>query len=512
MQVKTESWLDLDWNKFQTIVYRLQMRIYKASRVNDTAKALQLQKLLLRTRAASFIAVRQVTQLNNGKKTAGVDGKKMLVPEERMVLVEKLVKEHGNWRHQALREIDIPKKDGTKRTLKVPTINDRAWQCLMKLAMEPAHEAHFHARSYGFRTGRCAQDAQKILFLNLSSRTKGYEKRVIELDIKKCFDRIDHNTLMKGLIAPQCIKKGIYKCLKAGINPEFPERGTPQGGVVSPLLANIALNGIEGIHNSVRYADDMVIILKPEDDANAIMEKIVQFLAVRGLELNYEKTAITAVTDGFDFLGWNFKVDPKTRKFRSTPSEDNFKKFKGKVKEVVNSSAYGAKVKAKKLAPIVRGWRQYHKHCDMNQQRWSLWNLNHKAWKVFNKEKKMNRHLGNGLIGQAFPTVSFAVNKFVNVAGDKSPYDGDLVYWSKRNSKLYDGHTAKTLRKQDHKCVKCNKYFIGDERVHLHHVDGNHYNWKPSNLMAVHESCHEKIHHDMRKREPTPNQVGSRVR
>ncbi|WP_365972909.1 reverse transcriptase/maturase family protein [Moorena sp. SIO4G3] len=189
--------------------------------------------------------------------------------------------------------------------LKVPTIQDRAWQCLAKYALEPAHEATFSAFSYGFRTGRCAQDAQKLLFNNLNSSKNGINKRIIELDIKKCFDRISHSSIMDRLLAPAGLKQGIFRCLKAGINPEFPEQGTPQGGVVSPLLANIALNGIEEINPKVRcirYADDMVLILKPKDNAEKILGKIKDFLKERGMEINEEKTKLTKTIDGFDFL------------------------------------------------------------------------------------------------------------------------------------------------------------------------------------------------------------------
>jgi RNA-directed DNA polymerase len=133
-----------------------------------------------------------------------------------------------------LKEIPIPKKDGTTRMLKVPTIADRAWQCLAKYALEPAHEATFHQYSYGFRTGRSAHDAQKILFNNLNSRCGGIDKRVIELDIKKCFDRINHSSIMDNLIAPKGLKLGIFRCLKAGTNVGFPDQGTPQGGVITP--------------------------------------------------------------------------------------------------------------------------------------------------------------------------------------------------------------------------------------------------------------------------------------
>ncbi|NEP01504.1 MAG: hypothetical protein F6K58_23180 [Symploca sp. SIO2E9] len=259
----SESWIKLPWKKFRRNLFRLQRRVFQAVRVGDKRKARSLQKLILKSYAARMLAVRRVTQLNAGKKSAGVDGKVALSDDERLSLSLELKEKAANWKHQGLREVPIPKKNGKIRILKVPTIADRAWQCLVYFALEPAHEATFHARSYGFRTGRSAHDAQKMLFLNLRSYGNGIEKRVIELDIEKCFDRINHSAIMDKLIAPQSIRSGIFRCLKAGVSLEFPEQGTPQGGVVSPLLANIALNGIEEIHQSVRYADDMVIILKP---------------------------------------------------------------------------------------------------------------------------------------------------------------------------------------------------------------------------------------------------------
>ena len=161
---------------------------------------------------------------------------------------------------------------------------------------------------------------------------------------------------MENLTAPKGLKLGIFRCLKAGTNVGFPDQGTPQGGVASPLLANIALNGIEDIHKSIRYADDMIFILKPNEEAEVILDKVKEFLAERGMKISVSKTKLTATTDGFDFLGWKFQVQ-KNGKFRSYPSEDNFKAFHKKVKSIVNCSNYGAKVKAKKLASIVRGWR-----------------------------------------------------------------------------------------------------------------------------------------------------------
>jgi RNA-directed DNA polymerase len=160
----SELWKSCNWKKFQKRLFRLQKRVYKAVSVGDKRKARSLQKLILKSQAGRLLAIRQVTQLNAGKKTAGIDGKASLTFEERHALAEQLGREYPNWKHQGLREIPIPKKDGTTRMLKVPTMADRAWQCLAKYALEPAHEATFHARSYGFRTGRSAHDAQKILY------------------------------------------------------------------------------------------------------------------------------------------------------------------------------------------------------------------------------------------------------------------------------------------------------------------------------------------------------------
>jgi RNA-directed DNA polymerase len=500
----SEFWKNLPWKQFQKTLFRLQKRVYKAVREGDKRKARSLQKLILKSQAAKLLAIRQVTQLNAGKRTAGVDSKKSLSFEERFSLANELTQHQNNWKHKGLREIPIPKKDGTTRMLKVPTIADRAWQCLAKYALEPAHEAISHARSYGFRTGRSAHDAQKTLYLNLSRSANGINKRVIELDIEKCFDRINHSAIMDNLIAPARLKLGIFRCLKSGTQVGFPDQGTPQGGVVSPLLANIALNGIESLHKSkdflgritepsIRYADDMVIILKPQDDAEVILNRISEFLAQRGMNVSERKTKVTATTDGFDFLGWHVKIQ-KNGKFRCTPSVENYKTFRKKVKLIVNNSNYGSTVKAEKLAPVVRGWRNYHKYCKMDGSRNSLYFIESRAFTVFNKETKQNRYTSKTLLNKAFPSVPYSENKHINVKGEKSPYDGDISYWSERKSKLYDGHTSKAVKKQNRKCIACGLTFIGEEKVHLHHADGNHDNWDKKNLVAIHESCHDYVH------------------
>ncbi|WP_365974658.1 group II intron maturase-specific domain-containing protein [Moorena sp. SIO4G3] len=192
-------------------------------------------------------------------------------------------------------------------------------------------------------------------------------------------------------------------------------------------------------------------------------------------------------------MGWYFRVQYDGR-FKSYPAKENLKKFLKKVKTIVNSSNYGAEIKAKKIAPIVRGWRNYHKWCCMEDSPYNLYFPMKTAERKFRKQKSINRHESKRLLDKAFPKVSWKENGHTMVKGTKSPYDGDLAYWSQRNSKLYDNATSKALKKQNHSCGYCGLKLKGDESVHLHHIDGNHDNWKPKNLMAVHQSCHQLIH------------------
>ncbi len=490
----SDDWQRINWKQLQKVMFRLQRRIFKAIREGDKARAKRLQKLIFSSYAARMLAIRQVTQLNTGKKTAGIDGQKSLTFKERFQLESTLRKRAKDWVHQGLRAIPIPKKDGSTRWLKVPTIADRCWQCLVKYALEPAHEATFHPRSYGFRPGRSTHDVQKILFINLNRQAKGKTKRILQLDIEKCFDRISHQAILDRVIAPAFLKKGVHRCLKAGTNPEFPEQGTPQGGVCSPLLANIALDGIESLGQGVRYADDAVFILKPGESSAPLLVKIEAFLAQRGMNVSKKKTKVTASTDGFDFLGWHFYVQKNNGKLRSIPNEENFQAFRSKVKHIVNNSNYGANVKVSKLAPIVRGWRNYHKYCKLDGARFSLWALNKRTHDVFLQQESIDRYQAVEMVKIAFPNPGYSENRFVCVKGDKSPFDGDLVYWSKRNSVLYDGITAKTLRKQHHSCARCGLKFLPGEKVELHHTDGNHHNWRWNNLSALHRSCHQCTH------------------
>lgn len=493
----SELWTSINWGRLSQEVFNLQTKIYKAVKSNDMEKCLRFQKLLFNSYSARMIAIRQVTQLNKGKKTAGIDGKKNLNFKERFLLEKELKEQANKWKHEGLREIKIPKPDGSKRVLKVPTIKDRAWQALVKLILEPAHEATFHPRSYGFRAGRSTHDAQKHIYDLLRKQAIGYKKQVIELDIEKCFDRISHKSILDRLIAPQYVKHGIFRCLKAGVNPKFPEQGTPQGGVVSPLLANIALNGIEDIHKTaIRYADDIAIFIRPDkgEKADKILIEIESFLSDRGMKISEKKTKITPVQKGFDFLGWEFRVTNQL-KTRCIPSNKNYKNFKSKVKTIVNANNDPLEEKVKKLARIVRGWRNYHKYCYMKGSKNSLYYTQFSALLKFKAQNKNLPHKqAVESLNKAFPAIPWKQGKFVKVKGNKSPYDGDLIYWAKRKAKQFDNWTAKMLQKQGFRCKECGNYFIDNEEIHLHHIDGNHSNFKHNNLEALHMSCHYNKH------------------
>jgi RNA-directed DNA polymerase len=512
-----DQWKSIPWCKLRKVVFRLQVRIFKAQKNGNALLVRKLQKLLLSSRAAKLLAIRQVTQLNTGRRTAGVDGKKALDPSQRLALYEVLVKNWKQWKHQPLKRVYIPKADGTKRGLGIPTISDRTYQCLIKYALEPAAEAMFNARSYGFRPGRSCHDVQKLLFSNLNGgKANGLSKRILELDIEKCFDKIDHKFLMQSVQLPKAAKQGLFRAIKAGVRGEFSssDSGTPQGGTISPLLANIVLHGLENVGHELRYkrtrggryidtikgfryADDVVFILKPEDNAELLRQQIDIFLVTRGLRVKEAKTQVVHSTDGFDFLGWHFAVKPNG-KFISTPSQKATISIKTKVKEVMKDSQFTLEQRIDKCGSLIRGWRKYHRFCNMSQH--DLWAIAYWTWKFIRKQGRYDRYQTNQVIHRAFPSVKWSACKFVNVEGDKSPYDGDFIYWSKRENANYDGITARLLKQQNHKCRACNLSFLSGDIAELHHIDGNHSNWRSNNLAVLHRECHQyqTIHGRMR--------------
>jgi RNA-directed DNA polymerase len=381
------NWNEIEWRKLEKSNWKLQKRIFRAKKEGNVKLVKQLQKLLVKSFAAKAIAVRKVTQENKGKKTAGVDGVKAIEPTKRLKLVKELKISN---KAMTLRRIYIT-KPGTKekRPLSIPTINDRAVQMLVKMALEPEWEAIFESNSYGFRPGRSCHDAIEQIFVSINKKPKW----VLDADISKCFDKINHKYLLNKLGGcPRNIKKQIKAWLKAGHmegNKLFPSKeGTPQGGVVSPLLANIALHGMETVLNEwvrtwkgtkkknleafsfIRYADDFVCLHESKEVIEKAQEILEQFLEPIGLQLRPEKTQITHTLQGkkpdFDFLGFNirqYKVNNTKSGFKTLikPSKKAIKKHYEKVaKEVGNNKTAKQENLIKVLNPIIRGWCNYN--------------------------------------------------------------------------------------------------------------------------------------------------------
>lgn len=362
------------------IVRRLQQRIVKATQQQKGRKVQALQHLLTRSRSAKLLAVLRVTE-NQGKHTPGVDGVTWTTPAQKRAAVDTL-RQRG-YRPQPLRRVYIPKKNGKLRPLGIPTMRDRAMQALYLLALEPVAETGADPHSYGFRPGRAqgapGADALQQCHSVLSQRNS--PEWVLEGDIQACFDRIDHQWLLDHIPIEKSI---LRKWLKAGYLEQadwYPtEAGTPQGGIISPVLANLALDGLQErlamafprqYHlpgrpsskvNLVRYADDFIITGRSREQLEQEVHPLVaQFLAERGLVLSPEKTTITHVDTGFDFLGQNIRRYGK--KVLSRPSDAAVKTFYAGLRQVVRTSLHlDPATLIRRLNPKIKGWSNYHRH------------------------------------------------------------------------------------------------------------------------------------------------------
>lgn len=499
-KVYIEEWKSLPWKTFEKTLFRLQHRLYEASKENDSAKCKKLQSLILGSASSRYLAVRQVTQLNTGKRTAGVDGKSSLNHKERLELVDKLKLIKG-WKHQPIRRVFIPKPNGEYRPLGIPTLSDRAMQCLLKYSLEPRYEAYASHGSWGFRPGRCTHDIQKTIFINLNTNANGYNKSILELDIEKCFDKIDHDKLLSLISLPNSAKQVVCSALKVGVLKERARtvEGTPQGGVLSPLLCNIALHGVEDLHNEVRgsqsrqrglrYADDLIFFLKPDEEASLLRLKIDKFLSKRGLRIKENKTQLVRSIDGFNFLGWHFKVKAKNKKFVSYPSVKNRQGIIKKIKTIMRDSSIPITDRLSKVKVIYRGWRNYHQYSDMSQI--NTWSISNWVYRFGRKRTSMDKDKLLKIVKDIFNGHSYKVNGYTNVRYKKSPFDGDWIYWSKRQDLRYNTLSHKTAKRQKYKCGRCKLYFQSKERIELHHLDGNPNNNKYNNLIAIHRFCHQ---------------------
>ena len=536
------------WKKLEQHCFRIQKRIYRASQRGNQRAVQKLQKLLMKSEAARLLAVRRVTQENQGKKTAGIDGVKSVKPKERFLMAQRLHPTH--WKRiksPPVRRVWIPKpgKD-EKRPLGIPTMYERARQCLAKFALEPEWESQFEANSYGFRPARSAQDAIGAIFNGIRYKAKF----VLDADLKACFDHINQEALLEKLHTYTAMRHAVKGWLKAGVvdNGVFAptEAGTPQGGTVSPLLANIALQGMEDAILSprnrkhveqpilVRYADDFVVLHSDLEKLKQAEQKLVDWLAGMGLFMNPKKTSITHTLVpyegrvGFDFLGFSVRQHPvgqthtgknsvgKPLGFKTIikPSKEDIKRhilaLNHRMKDM---RSYPQWKLIKELNPVIWGWSNYFRavvssdtfsacdrHVWFQLQSWARrrhsrkprsW-IDAKYWKQVDGKDTFCTPQGAKLRLHR----ETAIQRHEKVRGTASPYDGNLLYWSQRlrTHPLMHSRKAKLLGKQEGKCRWCKLHFRDGDILEIDHIDHNHGNNTASNLMLLHLHCHDERH------------------
>jgi len=546
------EWHSINWRQLERRVYKLQKRIYQASIRGDVKATRRLQKTLMKSWSARALSVRRVTQDNQGKKTAGVDGQKSLTPKQRLNLIGEL--KLGS-KVSPTRRVWIP-KPGTeeKRPLGIPTIKDRALQALVKLALEPEWEAKFEPNSYGFRAGRSCQDAVEAIF----SAIRLKPKFVLDADISKCFDRIDQEALLRKLNTFPAIRRQVRAWLKAGVmdgKQLFPtSEGTPQGGVISPLLANIALHGMEerikqfadtlptrsghgkrdnrSNLNLIRYADDFVILHEDITVVRRCKEIISEWLQGMGLELKPSKTRLAHTLNqheqekpGFNFLGFTIQQFP-VGKYHSkqgfktiiTPSKQKQKVHYEQIALVIEAhKATPQAALISQLNPIIRGWANYYATVvskvaytdidDLTYQKLKAWAkrrhpkkngewVSKKYWQAIGGDNWVfaTRKEGNNPL-RLLDHADTPIVRHVKVKGEASPYDGNLIYWSSRMGKNPEmpKRVATLLNKQIGKCTHCELFFREEDVIEVDHIIPKSKGGKDeyNNLQLLHRHCHD---------------------
>jgi RNA-directed DNA polymerase len=536
-----ENWHAIDWQSVHHNVRRLQARIVKATQEGRWGKVKALQHLLTHSFSGKALAVRRVTE-NQGKRTPGVDGDVWDTPEKKATATQSL-RQRG-YQPRPLRRVYIPKSNGQKRPLGIPTMTDRAMQALYLLALDPIAETTADPNSYGFRRDRSTADAMEQCHKVLSLR--GGATWILEGDIKSCFDRISHDWLLAHIPMDKAI---LRKWLQAGFMEQrilyATEAGTPQGGICSPVLANMTLDGLErklrerypkatrlsrqAKVNLIRYADDFIITGSSLELLETEVKPLVeQFLDDRGLELSAEKTHITHIETGFDFLGQHVRRYDGTILVK--PSRKNIVKFLTEVRSIIKANPQAsAAYLITKLNPIIRGWATYHRHVASKQTfakvdhaifqalwRWAQRRHSNKSRRWI-KDKYFvsvgQRHwVFEGTIPviggpseriRLFNASSMPIRRHTKIKAEANPYDPtwELYFEERLGIKMQTTMKGKGIllylwHEQNGLCPVCNQKITTLTGWHRHHLRMRSLGGTddPDNLVLLHPTCHQQVH------------------
>ena len=555
------DWHAIDWKSVNHNVRRLQARIVKATKEKRWGKVKALQRLLTHSFSGKALAVRRVTE-NQGKRTPGVDKVTWNTPHKKSNAIYAL-RQRG-YRPQPLRRIHIPKANGSKRPLSIPAMKDRAMQALYLLALDPVAETKADPNSYGFRTGRSTADAIEHCFGMLAKRNS--PQWVLEADIKNCFGAISHEWLLTHIPMEKTI---VRKWLKAGYlegSTLFPtEEGTPQGAIISPVMANITLDGLEALLRAnfpqntkrggkyytskvhlVRYADDFCITglsqQQLEQEGKPLVE---QFLHERGLLLSPEKTVITHIEDGLDFLGQNIRKYKAGKRYQLLikPSKKNVQTFLKKTREFIKKNkALSAGKLIAQLNPMIRGWANYHRHVVSKRifnkvddeiyralRRWMKRRHPRKSDEWIAKKYFTNIGGNNwvfygevdGKFKYLTSAAQVAISRHTKVRGEANPYDPD---WEQYYEKRLDVHMVSNLRgrkwllhlwkEQNGLCPVCEQKITKLTGWHSHHILWRSKGGSDSgeNRVLLHPTCHQQVHNQETSVTKPPAPTKRRVR